>query len=49
MSRHCDQCDFLFINGIGCHEFGCPNAAREKREQENEERNEDDASEIDFN
>jgi hypothetical protein len=22
---HCDQCEFLFINGIGCHETGCPN------------------------
>jgi len=21
----CDQCDYLFINGIGCHEYGCPN------------------------
>lgn len=22
----CDQCQFLFLNGIGCHEIGCPNA-----------------------
>jgi hypothetical protein len=21
----CDQCNYLFINGIGCHEIGCPN------------------------
>lgn len=26
MSKHCDQCDYLFINGIGCHEPGCVNA-----------------------
>ncbi len=22
----CDQCDVLAINGIGCHEHGCPNS-----------------------
>jgi hypothetical protein len=21
----CDQCEYLVINGIGCHETGCPN------------------------
>jgi hypothetical protein len=21
----CDQCQLLFINGIACHEFRCPN------------------------
>lgn len=21
----CDQCEFLFINGLPCHESGCPN------------------------
>jgi hypothetical protein len=24
----CDQCDFLFINGVGCHESGCPKDRR---------------------
>jgi len=23
--RYCDQCEYLFINGVGCHETGCPN------------------------
>jgi hypothetical protein len=22
----CDQCAYLFINGVGCHETGCPAA-----------------------
>ena len=22
---HCDQCEMLAINGIACHETGCPN------------------------
>ena len=22
----CDQCEMLFINGVACHETGCPNA-----------------------
>lgn len=22
---HCDQCDIVAINGLACHEFGCPN------------------------
>ena len=26
----CDQCDYLYINGIGCHEIGCPNAHKER-------------------
>lgn len=24
--RHCDQCEVLFINGIKCHENGCPDS-----------------------
>lgn len=24
----CNQCDYLYINGIGCHETGCPNIKR---------------------
>jgi len=23
---NCNQCEFLFINGVGCHETGCPNS-----------------------
>jgi hypothetical protein len=22
---HCDQCEMLSINGVACHELGCPN------------------------
>ena len=22
---HCDQCSMLMINGVACHETGCPN------------------------
>lgn len=22
---HCDQCEMLSINGVACHETGCPN------------------------
>lgn len=22
---NCNNCDYLFINGVGCHETGCPN------------------------
>ena len=25
MEIHCDQCEMLAINGIACHERGCPN------------------------
>lgn len=24
----CDQCQLVVINGIPCHEHGCPNARR---------------------
>ena len=23
---HCDQCEALMINGVFCHETGCPNS-----------------------
>lgn len=25
---HCDQCQMLSINGIPCHESGCPNSRK---------------------
>ncbi len=25
----CNQCEFLFINGVGCHETGCPNERKD--------------------
>lgn len=25
MSMNCDQCEMLSINGVPCHERGCPN------------------------
>lgn len=28
--RSCDQCQALFINGIYCHEIGCPNMRKVK-------------------
>lgn len=24
----CDQCEYAFINGKGCHETGCPNSKK---------------------
>ena len=24
----CDQCEMLSINGVGCHETGCPNSRK---------------------
>lgn len=26
MNMHCDQCEMLSINGVACHETGCPNS-----------------------
>ena len=34
----CSQCEALCINGCATHEIGCPNAARVRREREEEER-----------
>jgi hypothetical protein len=28
----CNQCEALVINGVLCHETGCPNAWKRKRE-----------------
>ncbi|KKL55360.1 hypothetical protein LCGC14_2256210 [marine sediment metagenome] len=25
MSNQCDQCEAMMINGVYCHEIGCPN------------------------
>ena len=25
---HCDQCEMLSINGVACHETGCPNSRK---------------------
>jgi len=25
MAKKCDQCTWVYINGIFCHETGCPN------------------------
>ena len=25
---HCDQCEAAMINGVFCHEIGCPNRGR---------------------
>lgn len=25
----CSQCEAVFLNGVPCHEFGCPNATGE--------------------
>jgi len=33
----CSQCDFLYINGIGCHETGCPTARQERLAEQIEE------------
>ena len=27
----CDQCEILSINGVLCHEHGCPNAYRDEK------------------
>lgn len=30
-SVRCSQCEALVLNGIPCHEIGCPNAARSRK------------------
>ncbi len=30
----CSQCEVLVINGIACHETGCPRARRERNDAE---------------
>lgn len=27
---NCNQCEFIYINGVGCHETGCPNIKKIK-------------------
>ena len=29
----CNDCDAVYINGVLCHEHGCPTARRQKREE----------------
>jgi len=33
----CDSCQAAVINGIFCHETGCPGAARERQERQEDE------------
>ncbi len=33
----CDQCDSCYINGVFCHEHGCPNIKREQLEMDQDE------------
>jgi len=33
---HCDQCEMLSINGIPCHETGCPNSKKDWVEERQE-------------
>jgi hypothetical protein len=37
----CDQCEALVINGVPCHEHGCPNAKLEDSDGFNREKVED--------
>lgn len=29
---HCDHCEMIAINGVACHEQGCPRTPRQCRE-----------------
>jgi hypothetical protein len=29
----CDQCQALYINGVFCHELGCPNSKKKKKKK----------------
>lgn len=31
---HCDQCEALIINGVFCHEQGCPNQNKQWHEED---------------
>lgn len=37
----CSQCAALVINGVPCHEAGCPNQRRARRLQEQEDRSDE--------
>ena len=28
--KNCNQCDVLYINGVKCHEAGCPEAYKDE-------------------
>jgi len=30
----CSQCEAVCVNGVPCHETGCPNVVRERKEEE---------------
>ena len=30
-SVRCSRCEATVINGVACHEYGCPNQRKEKR------------------
>jgi len=34
MVKKCDQCTWVYINGIFCHETGCPNQFDDWNEEE---------------
>ena len=36
-ARGCDQCNAAMINGVFCHETGCPNARKEREQEELED------------
>jgi len=45
LNRHqlkiqCYQCNAAIINGVACHETGCPNQAKAKQRREQRERKE---------
>lgn len=31
MSHQCPSCEILYINGVRCHETGCPDAWKEEK------------------
>lgn len=37
----CSQCEALAVNGVACHEHGCPNIVRDYDEDEGERYDED--------
>jgi len=28
IQKSCNQCEYLYINGVGCHEIGCENSKK---------------------
>lgn len=34
VSVRCSQCEAMVINGVGCHEHGCPNKPGEEHDYE---------------